>query len=243
MKCKKCGAVIPNDSNFCGICGTPVGNNSEETKIEGNKVSENIYIGKDGKYRWCYEYKMFRNPTILFTVFRVLALSMFIVYLFVCCVTIFGYHHDLLAQLWDITKVFVALIAFMLFLGAISYAIYSWINGGVYCVMFEMDEEGVTHTQMPKQFTKAQGLAKILTIVGAAKGNIGAVGQGMLIKGHQSLSSSWNSVKNIKINKNLNTIKVNELLSKNQVYAEDADFDFVADFIKKHVNKKCKIYE
>ena len=41
----------------------------------------------------------------------------------------------------------------------------------------------------------------------------------------------WN-VKFICVRRKRNTIYVDQLLDKNQVYAEDADFDFVVKFIK-----------
>ena len=41
-------------------------NNSEESRVK---------LGPDGKYRWLYEFNMLKNPTILFTVFRVMGMS------------------------------------------------------------------------------------------------------------------------------------------------------------------------
>ena len=42
----------------------------------------------------------------------------------------------------------------------LGYIVYVLMVGGKYIVLFEMDEEGVTHTQQPKQFTKAKALAQ-----------------------------------------------------------------------------------
>ncbi len=39
----------------------------------------NVKLCPDGKYRWCYEVNMLKNPMILFTVFKVLAISFAIV--------------------------------------------------------------------------------------------------------------------------------------------------------------------
>lgn len=248
MYCKNCGAQLQEGSNFCTNCGTrltPVPEERTETQrpetTKGQKVTENIYLGTDGKYHWYYEFKMYRNPTILFTVFKVLGLSFFIVYLFVVSLTACDGGSRVWSEIVEVTVVFAAIMAGVLVLGTISYLILAAINGGKYCVLFEMDENGVTHTQMPKQFKKAEAMSTILILAGVAKGNVGRVGQGMMIRGHQSLSSSWKTVRSVSINRHLNTIKVNELLNKNQVYAEDADFDFVANYIVEHVSEKCKI--
>ena len=89
----------------------------------------------------------------------------------------------------------------------------------------------------------ADALGTVLALAGLATGKIGRVGQGLMIKGQQSMSSDWNKATSVIINRSQNTIKVNERLFKNQVYAADEDFDFVVDFIKKHVSEKCKISE
>ena len=128
-------------------------------------------------------------------------------------------------------------------LALVGYLFYIVIAGSHYCVLFEMDENGVKHTQLPKQFKKADALGTVLALAGLATGKIGRVGQGLMIKGQQSMSSDWNKATSVIINRSQNTIKVNERLFKNQVYAADEDFDFVVDFIKEHVSEKCKISE
>ena len=43
--------------------------------MNGEKVTENVYLCPDGVYRWVYEFPMLKNPAILFTVWRVLLMS------------------------------------------------------------------------------------------------------------------------------------------------------------------------
>lgn len=210
---------------------------------EGKKITENIYLGKDGKYHWYYEFRMLRNPAILFTVYKVLGLSFFLVYLFVVTITVFEGRSNLWPEIVDITYVFAAIMGGALILGYIAYLIVAARYGWRYCVLFDMDENGVTHTQMPQQFKKAQAMSMVLMLAGLASGNVGRVGQGMMVRKKQSLSSSWADVREVVINRRLNTIKVNERLFKNQVYAEDVDFDFVVNYIKEHVGSQCKISE
>ena len=50
-------------------------------------------------------------------------------------------------------------------------------------------------------------------------------------------TSEFAKVKKVKANKALHTIWVNHLLERNQIYAEDADFDFVLQYILERVPK------
>lgn len=219
-------------------------NNPEQYKAEGTQVTENIYLGADGKYHWFYEYRLMSNPVVLFTCLKVLAFSFLLVYLFVAFCTAYSTPASRLWQeIGELTIGFVCLTAFMMVLGTVSYTIWAGINGWKYCVLFEMDEKGITHTQMPKQVKKSEALARVLMLAGIATGNVGRAGQGLLIKGHSALSSSWQFVKSVEIIRRHNTIKVNERLCRNQIYANAADFDFVADYIKQHVSRKCRIRE
>ena len=48
------------------------------------------------------------------------------------------------------------------------------------------------------------------------------------------MTSELKNVSGLKVRKGRHTIYVNQTLNKNQVYAEDADFDFVERFLKEH---------
>lgn len=182
-----------------------------------------------------------KNPSILFTVMKIMALSMFIVYIFVCCITACSTYREVTSQLWDITCTFGLVLLITMVVCVLGYLLYAAFVGGKYCILFEMDEKGVLHTQLPPQFKKAQAISTVLILAGAATGNVGRIGQGLTMRGKQKSYSTWESVKSVNINKKLNIIKVNETLNKNQVYASDEDFDFVANFILEHVSDKCKI--
>lgn len=83
MYCKSCGSEIPDDAKFCPECGMAVesGFDDSSERLSGKKVTENIYLCPDGKYRWYYEFPMMKNPTLLFTIWKVLGISFGIVYL------------------------------------------------------------------------------------------------------------------------------------------------------------------
>ncbi len=56
--------------------------NRNQVTVQNAQISNNIYMGDDGIYRWMYEFHMMKNPVILFTVWKVLGMSAAIIALF-----------------------------------------------------------------------------------------------------------------------------------------------------------------
>ena len=70
MYCENCGQKLPEGAKFCNSCGAPVVSEAaaepEMREDAGyQKVTENILLCPDGKYRWVYEFEMLKNPTLL----------------------------------------------------------------------------------------------------------------------------------------------------------------------------------
>ena len=195
--------------------------------------SQEIVLGADGTYRWVYELSLYRNPTVLFLVLKIFMSVLAGMYIFMMLLQIGDGLPEAFRQ---ITPVFAWLALGMLGLLIISYYLYAALIGGKYCVLFEMDEKGVKHIQIQRQFKKAQVLGQLLVIAGAMTGKVGAVGQGMLVGSKQATYSSFKKVKRILPNRRLGVIKVNSSdLVHNQVYVEPSDFDFVLGYIEEHV--------
>lgn len=112
-------------------------------------------------------------------------------------------------------------------LSILSYLILAAVFGWKYQVLFEMTVDSVTHIQMPRQVKKTETIAWITVIVGAAAHRPTVAGAGLLSTAKSSSKSIFKEVETVKVRRKRNTIHVNQLFDKNQVYAEEADFDFV----------------
>ena len=125
----------------------------------------------------------------------------------------------------------------VLVLSLVSYVILAALYGWKYQVLFEMTDTSVTHIQMPKQFKKTEAIGWLTMLAGVAAKKPYMVGLGLNVAAKNSSTSEFKNVETVKVRRKRNTIHVNQLLDKNQVYAEDADFDFVEKFITERCTK------
>lgn len=247
--CSNCGAKLEDGDLFCTSCGAKVSANKpsadkqpaeKESTAKGKYVTKNIVLGTDGKYHWSYKFNLLKNPTILFLLWKMFFWIFIGIFIFIVILDVCGGRFSL-ESLINLGKGFFIFILAMEAFIAFGYFIYSLIMGFSYYVMFDMDDNGVTHTQMPKQFKKAQAMGWLAFVAGMVAKKPGVAGAGLLSASKQTMSSSWPYVKSIEIFRRRGVIKVNERLNYNQVYAEKEDFEFVENFIKSHVSDKCKI--
>ena len=197
-----------------------------------------VKLCPDGKYRWLYEVNMLKNPMILFTVFKVMGMSFAIVAIIVLLIGACSGNLDaLLHNSWSDLKYVFYFIAFFSVLTVIGYLIVAKMYQGKYIVLFEMDETKVIHKQLPKTMEKAKTIGMLNVLAGLATGSPGGMGRGLLIASHDSLTSTFNSVRKIKPIRRFNVIKVNEPFAKNQIYVDNEDFDFVYEYIRSRCPK------
>ena len=196
--------------------------------------AEQVTLCSDGKYRWVYPFDMLKNPVILFTVWKVLGISFFAVWLFLNILNVIenGFEPEVFS---DTTKVFLILGLVFFVIGIIAYLIVANQYGWRYMVIFEMDEKGIIHRQMEKQFDKVKAAGWLAAMIGAAAGSPSAAGAGLLAATHDSLSTDFDKVKRIKISRAYHTIYLNAPFSNNQIYVNDKDFDLVKNYILEHI--------
>ena len=81
----------------------------------------------------------------------------------------------------------------------LGYLLYSYMMGGTYCALFEMDENGVCNKAQEKHIKKAELISAITVIAGLAGGRPGVVGTGMLASARTYMYTSFDSVKELEI--------------------------------------------
>lgn len=191
-----------------------------------------VRLCEDGKYRWKYELNMITNPVIMITVFKVffyILLGMFLIFGFFLYVIKGDW-----AGLLDMLKTFGIVLGIFLVLTFLGTALLSLIFGGKYVALFEMDEKQIVHSQLEVQRDKARKLGILTFVVGFFAKRPTTMGAGLLSTVKNSSTSEFDKVRRVRSRRWLHTIKVNQLLDRNQVYVPDEDYDFVYDFIKSH---------
>ena len=199
-------------------------------------MSENIKKCDDGTYRWVYEFKMLKNPMILLGVqkiFLFILVGMWVVF------GIFrigrdGFVGAFIAQ----TKELLIPAAALFVLSILGYILLACIYGWKYCVLFEMNETGIHHIQMKKQYKKAQALGWLAAMMGIVAGKPGMAGTGLLAATKNEQATEFRIVKRMRSFRAFHTIKLDGLLNHNQIYTQPEDYDFVLDYISKRIPKK-----
>ena len=221
MICKKCGQKYSEGSRFCENCGTPVGEELPKTEavnqLSNQLVSPGLTMGGDGILRWVYEMNMWKNPTLVITIWKVLLLAALAPAFLVFLLTL---SDGLGTAILVFSKIMAIVAGIVTGLMLLAYPFVAIMNGGKYCVIFEMDDKSVKHIQMQKQFQKSQVLSMVVVLAGVMTGNIQATAAGMLAGSKQSSIRSFEKIKSITVNEKRHVIYVIGELSHNQIYAD-----------------------
>jgi hypothetical protein len=201
------------------------------------RVSPNVTQNDNGDLCWMYELSLWKNPTILITCWKVFMLVCGLIGILVFFLTL---GKGFMVALREALMVFGLIAGILTGLLILAYPILSLTYGGKYCVLFEMNEIGVKHTQLKSQFKKAEALGFLTALLGAATKSFSTTGAGLLAATKQSQQSTFANVKSVKIKEKRHVIYVNETLNRNQVYAKPEDFPFVRDYIVAHCPETAK---
>lgn len=193
-------------------------------------TQKNMVRDGDGRYVWVYEMPMLTAFFLLFEVWKVIGISGCIVFLLNVVITLVSGN-----GLGSIGGAFISTLiplAILLVLSIPAYYIVTRANNGKYTVLFEMDEEGVDHTQIKTD--KAVALEALTMLVGAATKNRSTIASGALSATGGSLYSRFSKVKKVRAYPEKHLIKLDGAFVSNQVYVENEYFDFVYRYILDH---------
>ena len=198
-------------------------------------MSENIKKGDDGTYRWVYEFNMLKNPIILLSLqkmFLFILIGMWVVF-GILRIGRDGFVGAFVAQ----TKELLIPAVVLFVLSILGYVLLACIYGWKYCVLFEMNESGIRHIQMKKEYKKAQALGWLTSMMGIVAGKPGMVGTGLLAATKNEQTTEFRIVKRMRAFRAFHTIKLDGLLNHNQIYAQPEDYEFVLDYISRRIPK------
>ena len=256
MFCENCGFEQSDTAVFCAKCGAQIQKqpppaedkrgesaNAVVSKAEmrsefAGQSSPNVVRDQNGNLSWVYEFSFWKNPSILLTAWKVMMLACLAPGLLMFFLSL---GDGLFEAFKTSLMVFGIAAGAITVLLAIAYPLLALMYGGKYCVLFKMDDQGVDHIQLKKQFQKAQALGFLTLLMGLAGNNFSAAGAGLMSATRQSMHTTFSKVKSVKINESRHTIYLNETLNHNQVYAEPEDFSLVKDYILSHCPKNAKI--
>lgn len=244
--CESCGAEMDETARFCESCGAKaaaadarqvesrpdVRQAAPETERKGDFAPD-----ATGKYHWYYELDMFKDPTVFITCFKVFTLVVGIMSVIMFFILL---GDGFMEAVLFFFKFFILGVCGMTVLLALGYVAYAAIQGGKYCVVFEMDGDSVTHTQLAKQFKRAQVVAGLAALIGASRGSLTMTGTGLLAGSRSSMSTHFRSVRAIRVKRRRGVIYLNSATGANQVYAEPEIFDAVLNYILPRIPDNAK---
>lgn len=228
--CRNCGAELDESTAFCATCGKKL------SDVTPQSADEKLKPNADGKYYWYYELNMFTNPTVFITLMKIFGGIIFGMGIFLALII----GEDFTGAITFMLKFWLYGSAGFFVLVGFSYCVYALIQGGKYCVIFEMDKKSVTHIQTAKQFQKAQVISAIATVMGAVKGSLSLTGTGILAGCRSSMKTEFKYVDKIKVKRRRHVIYLHAALAWNQIYVSDENFDTVLEYILSSIPATAK---
>jgi len=204
----------------------------------GERIIGNIVKDQNGTLTWVYELSFWKNPVILITVAKVLMLSLAVP---VVLAFVLGLENGI-AEAGTLALTVLAICGAILgVLLVVAYLMIGIIYGGKYQVLFRMDDKGVHHIQLKRQYDRAKAMGLLTALAGLAGGNLTAAGAGLLAASRQSMYTRFSEVRSIRFSPKRDTIYLNGSLSRNQVYAPIEDLPLVRDHILSRCRKDVKV--
>ena len=206
-----------------------------ENKSE-TEISYDVKLCEDGKYRWRYDLNLFKTAGIFLLIWRILFFIILAFFAVAMLADAFRFNDFYPERFMYNLRFFAYFVIGMTAISIISYLIYAGIMGGKYCVIFEMDEKGINHKQIPSQAEKAKKISEAAMLAGAASGRFSTIAVGRNAA-RSELYTEFSKVKRLKAYPKRNLIKLSAPFSHNRIYCKTENFEFVENYIISHCDK------
>ncbi len=248
MFCPNCGSRMNDGARFCPSCGAPANEvplpqqpmdappafGSQGPAMQGQSgysLPPGVECLEDGTLCWTYSQSLWSNPTILYTVLKVVLIVALLVTLFIGGLSVVEGDFDI----GETLMIGGGMAVGMTVLSLLGYAVYAAISGGRYNMLFFMNDAIVVHTVLPREASRGDRINDMAVIVGALTGNPTLAGMGLANYGRNSMTSNFTEVKSIVRDRSHDLIKVRAGFEFNQIYASPAQYDFVLS----HIASRC----
>ena len=194
--------------------------------MKSEEDTTRVKLCEDGKYRWTYEVNLYRNPTILIDLLKIVVGCVALPYLLIDGVIIIK-DFDLDNE-WFVKGQLNTLIGFggiILFMVVLSVICYYWWAAslkGRYIASFVMDETGIEH--------HLQKRSNLVMAAALGSNNPSTIAAASVM----SWKSEFRTVRRVIPVSRCDLIMVNELLSKNRIYVLPQDYEFILNYITQH---------
>jgi len=214
-----------------------------------------VTLGEDGVLRWSYDMDMWHNRYMIGLVFKIIGLMLGIPTLLAAVAMLMraaplmadGVTGDRLRSFLRDDLILLAVVggmlAGMLLLGAIIYAICAAVMKGRYHLCFQMDDSAVALVRNPKTMGVINTLGIVAAIAGLAAGKPGeSLRLGSTLAAANSTGTSrFDAARRVKIVEKCDVLDIREFFGMNQIYVPPEDFEYVKEFILARIPEKARI--
>ena len=213
-----------------------------------------VTLFEDGIYRWRYDMDMWHNRYLLKLLMRILCLILGIPALFILAMLcrqalpllnrddpwseiMMTLHNDL-----TLLAVVVGMLAGMIVLALIIYAVCAAAMHGIWRLRFQMDDTAVALVRDPEKMRALNALGTIAAVTGLLVGKPGdsvRIGSTLAMVNSNG-TTRFESVRRVKCIEACDVIDLREWFGMNQIYIPEADYALVRDFILARVRDSAR---
>ncbi len=193
-------------------------------------------------YRWVYDVNLWKDTILPVMFIRILLLAALAPALVLFAVTALegepGKGLLLFIQVYGMTAC--GLIALFI----VVYPVFIVIKGGRYSILFEMDDHGIRHIEMPRTARRSEVMSWAGFAAGVLAKNPTLMGSSLLAGSKSQSYSAFQNVRKIIHHKRKGVMRlICRDMTRNLIYLHPADAEFVGKFITEHCKKDVQTLE
>lgn len=234
--CSACEIELPLDAVECRRCGCRCSVQMPKTLRTGYEPVPGAVYCRDGKYRWSGEVNMLRNWTAWGTL-----LKMYCGLAVVTAVMLAALLINLEGRTEGLKAGLLALKYGLPAAALLSVAVYLLMAvyyGGTYCVIYEMDENGVLYMRMKSYFKKKRAREYISYLSGLKRKPKSITKEDMYRSSKETKYFSFDGVKKVRYNKRTGVIMLKRSVFTDKIYIDPVQFAFIFHYMKKVCKKR-----